>query len=49
MKSSEYEDWARINRQTRKMLNEQSRWLRIYQFLEAPPLPTTGGTHLSGF
>ena len=39
MKSSECEGWARMNRQIRKMLDEQSRWLRIYQFLKDHPPP----------
>ena len=44
MKSSECEGWTRMNRQIRKMLDEQSRWLRIYQFLEENPfvLPMKG-------
>ena len=40
MKSSECEGWTRMNRQIRKMLDEQSRWLRIYQFLEENPPPS---------
>ena len=40
MKSSECEGWTRMNRQIRKMLDEQSRWLRIYQFLKDNPPPS---------